>query len=311
MAQRKGSRGRAIGAICLGQDVPNVNRDRAFAEQQAMGNFAVGLSGRHEAQHLEFAHRKSGRKVCPGHCTVRPASSSLRSAGGTEVWRMDDYNAKVRVPPGPTRHSATRAGRIGGSVVIRWRFRSRSLAGSERYSFNPTLVAVLHPVDVKARSICVILAATLTAAGAPSTAYTTSAECADDITPASVAALKPADVLLTIRDPRAGETITETGPEDSVSVAVDYWGPSLIAAYASGPVDQYHLAYLLDVDATPYIGTLLPVPHCDPHIQHTADRRAIFGHVPHGIHTLAVLLTGSNNVSVNPPVAMRETFMVR
>jgi hypothetical protein len=185
------------------------------------------------------------------------------------------------------------------------------MAGSGRHSFNPTLGAVLHPGDVKARSLCLVLAATLAAASAPSLAHATPVGCAEDVTLARMAALKPADVLLTIRDPRAGETITEDGPDDSVAVSVDYWGPSLIAGYASGPIDQYHLAYLLDVDAAPYIGTLLPVPRCDPHIQHTADRRVIFGHVPHGIHTLAVLLTGSNNVSVNPPVAMRETFMVR
>lgn len=185
------------------------------------------------------------------------------------------------------------------------------MAGLERHSFNPTLGTVLHPEDVKARSICLALAATLAAASGPGLAHATSAGCAEDISPARMAALKPADVLLTIRDPRAGETITEEGPDDSVTVSVDYWGPSLIAGFASGPVDQYHLVYLLDVDAAPYIGTLLPVPRCDPHIQHTADRRVIFDHVPHGIHTLAVLLTGSNNVSVNPPVAMRETFMVR
>jgi hypothetical protein len=180
----------------------------------------------------------------------------------------------------------------------------------ERHSFNPTLVVVLHSIVVKARSICVVLA-TLAVASIPSMAYAASPVCAEDIAPATAAALKPADVRLTISEPRAGETITAGAPNDTITVTVDYWGPSLIAGYASGPVDQYHLAYLLDVDATPYIGTLLPVPHCDPHIQHTADRRVIFGHVPNGSHMLTVLLTGSNNVSVNPPVALRETFMVR
>jgi hypothetical protein len=180
----------------------------------------------------------------------------------------------------------------------------------EQHSFNPALVTIPHPVDVKARSICVLLTAILAAASGPSLAYAAAPKCAEDIVPASMAALKPADVLLTISDPRAGETITEVAPEESVAVTVDYWGPSLVAANG-GSIDQYHLAYLLDVDATPYIGTLLPVPHCDPHVLHTVDRRVTFDHVPHGIHALAVLLAGSNNVSVNPPVALRETFMVR
>jgi hypothetical protein len=185
------------------------------------------------------------------------------------------------------------------------------LAGSEQHSFNPTLVAIPHPVDVKARSICLLLAVTLAAVSGPELAYAAAPVCAEDITPASMAALKPADVLLTISEPHAGETITEVAPDESVAVAVDYLGPSLVAASVGGLIDQYHLAYLLDVDATPYIGTLLPVPHCNPHIQHTANRRVTFDHVPHGIHSLAVLLAGSNNVSVNPPVALRETFMVR
>jgi hypothetical protein len=33
--------------------------------------------------------------------------------------------------------------------------------------------------------------------------------------------------------------------------------------------------------------------------------------VSHGSHALAVLLAGSNNVSVNPPVAARVTFTVK
>ena len=47
------------------------------------------------------------------------------------------------------------------------------MAGSGRHSFNPTLGAVLHPGDVKARSLCLVLAATLAAASAPSLAHAT------------------------------------------------------------------------------------------------------------------------------------------
>jgi hypothetical protein len=164
---------------------------------------------------------------------------------------------------------------------------------------------------MKARSIWVLLAVTLAAARGPGMAYAAAPVCAEDITPASAAALKPAEVMLTISAPRAGETLIEVDPDESVVVAVDYMGPTLVEAGPGASIDQYHLAYLLDVDATPYIGTLLPVPHCNPRVQHTADRRVTFDHVPHGVHMLTVLVAGSNNVSVNPPVALRETFMVR
>ena len=410
MAQRKGSRGRAVGAVCLDQNVANVNRYGASAEQQAMRNFAVGLSGRHKRntsssrtesragtvpRHFgvrpdqastESApasssarsatcssnsrwtvkpcdrvqiHRRPGapeRGGHPGHqptrqvvfgyihahqrtvsmqdfatsddepswCRARPTSSSLRSAacarecsskmptstGRRVVSPMDNHYATARVPSGPTRRSATRAGPIGGSVVFRCTFRSRALAGLERHSFNPTLGTVLHPEDVKARSICLALAATLAAASGPGLAHADLGRVCGGYQPRAHGGAQARGRPPHDSRPAGRRDDHRRGPDDSVTCR-DYWGPSLIAGYTSGPIDQYHLVYLLDVDAAPYIGTLLPVPRCDPHIQHTADRRVIFGHVPHGIHTLAVLLTGSNNVSVNPPVAMRETFMVR
>jgi hypothetical protein len=129
--------------------------------------------------------------------------------------------------------------------------------------------------------------------------------------PAAAAALKPSDVLLAISAPRAGETVVEMGPTDSITLSVDYWGPRLVPAHAAHTVDEYHLAFLLDMDATPYIGTLMPVPHCHPHIIHSASTRVTLDNVPHGSHSLAVLLIGSNEVCVNPPVAARVTFVVK
>jgi hypothetical protein len=131
------------------------------------------------------------------------------------------------------------------------------------------------------------------------------------VKPAGAAALKPVDVLLAISQPRAGETLVAGSPNESVTVSVDYWGPRLVPPDGSHPVDEYHLVYFLDEDASPYIGTLQPMPQCDPLIIHSAATRVTFDSVAHGSHALAVILAGSNNVSVNPPVAARVTFSVR
>jgi hypothetical protein len=129
--------------------------------------------------------------------------------------------------------------------------------------------------------------------------------------PAGAAALKPAEVLLAINAPRAGETVVGTGQRDSVSLGVDYWGPRLVPGPEARAVDDYHLAFFVDEDPSPYLGTLLPIPRCNPRIVHTASTRVTFDDLPHGSHALAVVLAGSNNVAVNPPVAARVTFMVR
>jgi hypothetical protein len=126
-----------------------------------------------------------------------------------------------------------------------------------------------------------------------------------------VAALKPADVLLAINTPRAGEAVARVAPNDSVTFSVDFWGPRLLPADNSHAVDDYHLVFILDEDATPYIGTLQPLPLCDPRVVHTATTHVTVDNVLHGSHALAVLLVGSNNVSVNPPVAARVTFTVK
>jgi hypothetical protein len=128
---------------------------------------------------------------------------------------------------------------------------------------------------------------------------------------ATAAALRPPDVLLAISAPRAGETIVEVEPSETITVAVDYWGPRLVPASSAHAVDEYHLVYFLDADASAYLGSLLTIPHCDPHIVHSSETHLTFDHVMHGSHSLQVMLTGSNDVSVNPPVAASVTFMVR
>src|ERR1051326_6732982 len=114
-----------------------------------------------------------------------------------------------------------------------------------------------------------------------------------------MAALKPADVLLAILSPRAGETMPEYMPDESVTVTVDYWGPRLLGAKSARKVDDYHLVFFLDVDDAPYVGSLSAVPRCNSSIVHSDTTRATFAHVMHGAHTLSVMLVGSNDISVN------------
>ena len=123
------------------------------------------------------------------------------------------------------------------------------------------------------------------------------------------AALRPSNVLLAITSPRAGEMVSIGMPQESVSVTVDYWGPHLVAPNAARKIDDDHLVFFLDTDDNAYVGTLAPTPRCNPNIVHTATTSATFYHVMHGGHAIHVLLVGSNDVSVNPPVAAMVSFV--
>jgi hypothetical protein len=94
-------------------------------------------------------------------------------------------------------------------------------------------------------------------------------------------------------------------------VTVSYTGPALVAVANATKLDDYHIHYFLDVDPTPYIGTTIPIPLGDPRIIHSAATTITFDNVAPGPHTLAVVMTGSNHISVNPPVADKETFTAR
>jgi hypothetical protein len=123
---------------------------------------------------------------------------------------------------------------------------------------------------------------------------------------AAAAAPKPADVSLRITAPAAGQTL----PAGSIQVTVDYSGPPLVAAASATKLDDYHLHYFLDENATPYIGTLVPVPMGNPRIIHTAATQVTFDNVAAGSHTLTVMLSGANHISVTPPVSEQVTFSV-
>ena len=107
--------------------------------------------------------------------------------------------------------------------------------------------------------------------------------------------------------PTTGETVS-TG---SVAVTVNYVGLPLVDVANATKLEDYHLHYFLDVDPTPYIGTTVPIPVGNPRIMHTAATRVTFDNVEAGSHSLAVVMTGSNHISLNPPVAEQESFTVR
>jgi hypothetical protein len=107
--------------------------------------------------------------------------------------------------------------------------------------------------------------------------------------------------------PTNGQTVNA----GSVTAAVSYTGQALVAVANATKLDDYHLHYLLDVDPTPYLGTTVPIPLGDPRIIHTAATSVTFDNVAAGSHTLAVVMTGSNHISVNPPAADKVSFTAR
>jgi hypothetical protein len=100
-------------------------------------------------------------------------------------------------------------------------------------------------------------------------------------------------------------------PAGSVAVSVQYNGPQLVAAASATKLDDYHLHYFLDEDATPYIGSLLPVPAGNPRIVHTANLQVTFDNVAPGPHKVTVVLGGANHVTVAPPLSATVNFTVQ
>jgi hypothetical protein len=181
--------------------------------------------------------------------------------------------------------------------------------------FGFARVLVVHAVRVRKPTTLrrgVALTAFLIVVLIPSPAHAAPTVCVETVLqPPGVAALRPSDVRLGIIQPRAGETMLEVDSSESITVSVDYWGPRLVPPDVAHAVDDLHLVYILDADASPYIGTTQPMLVCDKHIAHSTGTHITFDNVAHGSHTLAVLLAGSNNVSVNPPVAASVTFTVK
>ena len=115
------------------------------------------------------------------------------------------------------------------------------------------------------------------------------------------------EATLTIAQPPAGATL----PSGRVTVVVNYNGPPLVTASTATTLNQYHLHYLLDVNASQYLQLNVPIPLDNPSIIHTSNTQVSFDNVAPGSHVLAVVLTGSDHVSPKPPVAQQISFTVQ
>jgi hypothetical protein len=125
--------------------------------------------------------------------------------------------------------------------------------------------------------------------------------------PSSAAAPQPPNATLTITSPTAGQTL----PAGTIQVSVQYNGPALVPAASATKLDDYHLHYFLDADPAPYIGTQVPVPMGNPNIVHTAALQQSFDNVTAGSHTVTVMLSGANHISVTPPLSAQVMFTVQ
>ena len=143
-----------------------------------------------------------------------------------------------------------------------------------------------------------------TIAAAPTTSIPKPSPATSPSPSPAAAAPQPASATLTISSPTNGQSV----PAGSVAVSVQYNGPPLVPAANATKLDDYHLHYFLNETATPFIGTLVPVPAGNPKIIHTANLQVTFDNVAAGSHTVTVLLSGANHVTVQPPLSTQVTF---
>jgi hypothetical protein len=125
--------------------------------------------------------------------------------------------------------------------------------------------------------------------------------------PVSAAAPRPIDASLRLISPQPSEVLSP----GTITVKVSYTGPTLVPGAQATRVEDYHLHYFLDEDATPYIGKPRPIPAGNPHIVHSAATEVAFDNVAAGNHTIAVVMTGSNHISVSEPLSDTATFTVQ
>lgn len=121
------------------------------------------------------------------------------------------------------------------------------------------------------------------------------------------AAIKPADATLKISSPTAGEIIHA----GQLKVSINYSGPTLVPGAEAKKLDDYHLHYFLDEDASQYISAPKPIPTGNAHIIHSAAKEVTFDSVGAGTHTVAVVMSGNNHIPTSPPLSDTATFSVQ
>lgn len=123
-------------------------------------------------------------------------------------------------------------------------------------------------------------------------------------TSTSPVAAKPTGAVLQIASP------TQNGVVGSgtVKVSVHYSGPTLVPGAQATKLDDYHLHYFLDEDASAYISGAKSIPAGNPHIVHTAATEVTFDNLARGKHTLTVVMSGNNHVPVAPALTDTVSF---
>ena len=161
-------------------------------------------------------------------------------------------------------------------------------------------------ITTKTLTAAAILACSLVVACAPGPA--TSPPPATNV-PATVnpAAPKPADASMKIVSPTQGAVVSN-GP---IKVSVSYSGPTLVPGAEARKLDDYHLHYFLDEDATSYLSGGKSIPAGNPHIVHSGAKEVTFDKLTPGPHTIAVVMSGNNHVAVTPALTDSVTFTVQ
>jgi hypothetical protein len=152
-----------------------------------------------------------------------------------------------------------------------------------------------------------VLLVAASACSAPATAPTPALAPTTAAAAKNPAAPKPSNVTLKIVSPKAGDAL----PAGPIKVTLNYSGPPLVPGAQATKLDDYHLHYFLDEDAAPYPGGTAPVPVGNPRIVHSAAQEVTFENVPTGAHTVTVVMSGNNHVSVTPPLSESVAFTTK
>jgi hypothetical protein len=163
---------------------------------------------------------------------------------------------------------------------------------------------MLHSITRNA--IVVVCLAALAVACGPGTPVTSPAPTAPAAA-ANPAAPKPADATLKILSP-AQDGVLSAG---SIKVSINYAGPTLVPGAEAKKLDDYHLHYFLDEDASGYTNGGKSIPAGNPHIMHSAAKEVSFDNLTPGRHTLVVVMSGNNHVPVTPALTDSVTFTIQ
>ena len=135
---------------------------------------------------------------------------------------------------------------------------------------------------------------------------TAAVACAPAVT-TNPAAARPNGAALKIVTPTQ-DSVLNGG---TIKVSVDYTGPTLVPGAEAKKLDDYHLHYFLDEDASTYLSGGKSIPAGNPHIMHSAAKEVSFDNLTPGHHTLVVVMSGNNHVPVTPALTDSVTFTVQ